>query len=87
MEGAEETHYPPDESSTYRLSFLQGDLNITCLVGGCPGRETIRITLRVHFMHHNVQNTVVILEEGTHPLPHYTKCDIFVTCRALSRKH
>ena len=43
-----------------------------------------RSTLRVHFMHRHVRDTVVILEEGGHPVPRCPKCDILFTWRALN---
>ena len=52
-----------------------------------PGRATIRSTLRVHSLHRHLQDTVVILEEGSHPLPRCPKCDIFITWMALNFKH
>ena len=38
-------------------------------------------------MHHNVRETVVILDEGSHPLTHCPKFDMFVTWRSLYDKH
>ena len=43
-----------------------------------------RSTLRVHFIHRHVRDTVVILEEGVHPVPRCPKCDILFTWRALN---
>ena len=44
-------------------------------------------TLRVHFVHRHVQDTIVVLEEGNHPLLCCPKCDIFVTFEALNVMH
>ena len=45
------------------------------------------ISLRVHFMHRHMQEMVVILEEGSHPLLICTKCDMFITWRVINVKH
>ena len=52
-----------------------------------PGRASRRSALQVHFLHCHIWGTLVILEEANHPLPRYTKCDMFVTWWALNRKH
>ena len=36
--------------------------------------------LRFHFVHHHVQDMIVVLEEGNHPIPILPKCDVFVPC-------
>ena len=41
----------------------------------------------VHYVHHHMQDMVVILEEGSHPLPRCPKFDMFVICRALNGRH
>ena len=72
---------------TYGLSLPRKVCGITCLVGGCPGRATTWSTLWVHFVRCHVQDTLEVLEEGSHPHPHCIKCDIFVTYRVLNRSH
>ena len=79
--------HPPDKAVTYRIYFLQGARNIACPVGGCPGSATSRSTLWVHFLHHHVRDTVVILDEGSHPLPCCPRCDMSVTWWDLNGKH
>ena len=43
--------------------------------------------MRVHFLHRNVLDTVVILEEGNLPHPRCPRCDMLVPRRALKRSH
>ena len=55
---------------TYRMTFLaKGDL-WNCPVVGCLGRVAARAAMRVQFLHGNVLDTVVILEEGKKPPTH-----------------
>ena len=44
--------------------------SIGCPVGGCEGRAVTRTNLRIHFVNHNVQDTVVITDEGNRLHPH-----------------
>ena len=50
------------------------------------GRATSRSALRLHFVNHHEQDTVVILEEGIRPLPRYPKYDIIFTWRVISSR-
>ena len=43
--------------------------------------------MRVHFMHRHVLDTVVILEDGNLPYPHFPQCDILVPWRTMNRSH
>ena len=43
--------------------------------------------MRVHFVHRNVLDTVVMLEEGNFPHPRCARCDMQVPRRALNRRH
>ena len=43
--------------------------------------------MRVHFVHRNVHDTVVILEEGNLPLPRCPRCDLQVSRKALNGRH
>ena len=43
--------------------------------------------MRVHFLHWNVLETVVIMEEGNLPYPRCTQCDMMVPRRALISRH
>ena len=57
------------EAQTYRVSLPKRLLRLWCLVEGCLGGASNRINLRVHFAHHHVRDTIVILEEGNRPYP------------------
>ena len=61
--------HPPDVPRTYHTSFPWAAHGITCPVGGCPGRDTSRGALQVHFVRLHMQDMLVVLEEGNHPLP------------------
>ena len=43
--------------------------------------------MRVHFVHRNVQETVVMLEEGNLPHPRCPRCDLQVPSKALNGRH
>ena len=43
--------------------------------------------MQVHFLHGNVQDTVVILEEVNLPHPRFPQCDMLVPWRTLNRRH
>ena len=79
--------HPPDEAGTYRILLPREACGIDLPVGGCPGRETSCRALQVHFVHHHMRDTVVILEEGSHTLPCCPNGDILVTWRSLNGKH
>ena len=53
----------------YKINFLTKEGRRQCPVDGCPGVSETRAAMRVHFLHRNVHDTVVILEEGNLPLP------------------
>ena len=55
---------PGEEPRTYRMAFLTSGGTWNCTVEGCLGRAATRMTMRVHFFHRHVQDTVIILEEG-----------------------
>ena len=88
-----QVHWRPTNNSsmgwpvTYRIFFPRGAHDIAFPVGGCPVRATIRSALWVHFLRCNLQYMVVILEEEINPLPHYPKCDMFVTCRKINVRY
>ena len=54
---------------------------------GCPGVLATRTAMQVHFVHRNVHDTVVILEEGNPPLPRCPRCDLEVSRKALNGRH
>lgn len=77
----------PDLLPTYTVSFPRTATSIDCPVDGCVGKATSRNDLRRHFVHRHVQSTLVILEEGSAPLPRCELCDMFVTFAALNSGH
>ena len=54
---------------------------------GCPGVSVTRAAMQVHFVHRNVHDTVVILEEGNVPLTRCPRCDLQVSRKALNGRH
>ena len=58
-----------------------------CPVEGCPVQAATRTAMRLHFLHRNVLDTVLILEEGNIPNPRCTRCDMLVPRRALNVRH
>ena len=71
----------------YKMSFPAKDGRRRCPVEGCPGVSATRAVMRVHFVHRNVHDTVVILEEGNLPLPRCPRCDLQVSRKALNGCH
>ena len=55
--------------------------------GGVPWRVAMSTSMRVHFVHRNVLNTVVMLEEVNFPHPRCARCDMQVPRRALNGRH
>ena len=45
------------------------------------------MSMRVHFCHRNIRDTVVIMYEGNLPHPRCPLCDILVMWRALNGTH
>ena len=54
---------------------------------GRPGRAATRTAMQVQFLHRNVLNTVVILEEGNLYHPQCDRCDMLVPRRDLNGRH
>ena len=54
---------------------------------GRLGRVVTRTAIQVHFVHRNVLDTVVMLEEGNYPHPRWAQCDMQVPQRALNGWH
>ena len=69
------------------MHFPAKDGRRQCPVDGCPGVLATRAAMQVHFVHRHVHNTVVILEEGSLPLPQCPRCDLQVSRRALNGRH
>ena len=64
---------PEGEPHTYRIYLPIAAGTRDCPIERCRKREAIGLDLHMHFLHRNVQDTVVILYEGTYPpsmVPH-----------------
>ena len=71
----------------YRMSFSAKGCPRRFPVEGCPGTLVTSTAMRVHFVHHHVLDTVVMLEEGNFPHPRCARCDMQVPQRALNGRH
>ena len=76
-----------DETRIYRMVFPVKEGPRTFLVEECSGRASTRTTMRVHFWHRNVRDTMVILEGGKLPQPRFPLCDMMVMWKALNGTH
>ena len=56
-------------SQVYRMSFLTKGGPRRCPMEGCPWKQGTRTSMRVHFVHRHVLDTMVMLEEGNFPPP------------------
>ena len=56
---------PGGEPSTYMMAVLTAGGPRNCPIEGFPGRAATRTAMRVHFFHRHVQDTVIILEDGS----------------------
>ena len=72
---------------TYKMSFPEKEVPRRCPVTGCPGDLATWTVMWVHFIHRHVQNTVVMLEEGSLPLPWFPRCDLLVSRKVLNGRH
>ena len=71
----------------YWVDFLQTAKVINCLVEVCPGRMTRRNNPWSHFMHPNVEDTIVVLNQGPIPDPRCRQQDIFIPRQAMQAEH
>ena len=81
------TTHPGGDPRTYNIDFPTAGGPKNCPVKGCWGQLATRTEIWVHFLHRNVQDIVIILEEGNLPHPQCPWCDIMVPWRALNRRH
>ena len=81
------TTAPGREPHTYKMAFLTARVPRKFPIEGCRGRAATQMLMWVHFYHQNVQNTVIILEEGNLPHPRCSRCNMLVPWRALNRRH
>ena len=71
----------------FRITFLEKGGPRNCPVEGCPSRVATRMTMQVHFLHQNILDTVVIIEEGNPPHPRCARYNMLVPRRALNSRH
>ena len=67
---------PGVEPHTYNMAFPTAVGLRNCPVNGCRGRAEKWTAIRVHFSHRNIQNTVIIQEEGKPPHPRLPRCEM-----------
>ena len=77
---------PGRQPAAYRVSHPTGSRR-KCPVDGCPGVSNSRDALRRHFLYRHPQDSLVILEEGSHPLPRCELCGMHVPYSALNGRH
>ena len=58
-----------------------------CLLEGCQVKAATRMGMRIHFLHHHVQDTVIIVEEGNLLHPRCPLCDMLVLWAALNIRY
>ena len=71
----------------FRMAFPAKGGLWSCPVEGCTGRAATRTEMRVHFLQHNVLETMVILEEGNLSHPLCTRCNMLFPWRYLNVSH
>ena len=69
---------PGEEPRTYRMTFPTNGGPWSFPVDGCPGLAVTRTAMQVHFLHRNVHDNVVILEEVKLSHPRFPQCDMLV---------
>ena len=72
---------------TLRMEFSAKEGPRTFPVEGCSGRLATRTSMRIHFWHRHIWDTVVILEEGNLPHPRLPLYNILVPWRSLNGLH
>ena len=72
------TTSPSRDPRTYKMVFPTAGPLRNCPAEGCQGQAAMRTAIRVHFLHRHVRDTMIILEEGNLPHPHFPRCDIMV---------
>ena len=75
------------ETRLYSVSFHRVAGTVECPVEGCGGLVSTRTNISIHFVHHHVQETIVIIEEGNLPHPHCPKCDMLVPWAEMKHRH
>ena len=70
----------------YRVSLPRSTRSIGCPVGECEERATTCTNICIHFIHHHMRDTVMIMEEGNRPHPRCPYCDMSVPWAAINRR-
>ena len=71
----------------YRAIKSLGVGTYFCPVPHCVGKARTKWALRWHFLHHHLQDLVVLLSEGTVPFPRCERCGMQTKAGALYGKH
>ena len=69
---------PGGYPQTYKIDFPSAGAPRNCPIKGCRGRVVTRTAMQVHFLYQHVRDTVIILEEGNLPHPHFPWCNMMV---------
>ena len=75
------------EPQTYRMDFQTAMRPQEFPVKECMKWAATRTVMIVHFLHRDIWDTVIILEEVNLPHPWYTRCDVLVPCKDLNGRH
>ena len=70
-----------------RVSLPRAASFIGCPVGGYEGQATTCTNLQMHFMHHHVQDMIVIMYEGNFPQTYFPADDMFVSLAKLKCRY
>ena len=54
---------------------------------GCPRKAINCPNLQMNFMHHHMEDNIVILNEGTRSHTRYDQCDMLILSEALEEGH
>ena len=71
----------------YMVSFPIVTRLVECPMELCRGRALMRTKIRIHFLHHHMRDTIMILDKGNRPHPRCLNCDMIVPWAALNHHH
>ena len=80
------SHPPSKETHHYQVYLPKTRYTVKLSVEGCHGRETSRTNPRIHFLHCQVRDTILILGEGKHPLHWWLKREMFLPQRDINEQ-
>ena len=75
------------EPQTYQRNFMRQEGPRECPVKGCQRRAAMWAGLCMHFLHHHMRDTVIIVVEGKLHHPWCTHCDMLISWAYLNRRH